>query len=430
MDFNDRLTCHRAIQTRDARFDGHLFIGVTSTGIYCRPICPARTPRVENCRFYPSAAAAQQDGFRPCLRCRPESAPGGGTWCGSGDTVSRALALLAESGPYDEPALAAIAARLDISMRQLRRLFQQHLGASPVSVLQTRRILVAKQLLHETRLPMTAVAMAAGFGSVRRFNETFQALFQRPPSALRGRATVTPAGAGEEIVLRLRYRPPYDWPAMLQALPALPGVACVEQGEYRRGVRAGSLRVSHDAARHNLNVGLRLDDIRLLTENLARVARAFDTATDIAVINAHLAADPLLAPLVAARPGLRPPGHWDAFEQAVLALLPPDAVVALLDLCAPPLPQALRLPGVTRQFPGAADVLAADLATLPVAPAQRDALLAIARTTGHAAPPDDSDAFACDDSRLAARSIAWQPWRAYAARHLQSQRTVHHEETT
>lgn len=427
MDFNDRITCHRAIQSRDARFDGRLFIGVTSTGIYCRPICPARTPRVENCRFYPSAAAAQQDGFRPCLRCRPESAPGGGTWRGSSETVTRALALLAESGPYDEPALGTIAARLGVSMRQLRRLFQQHLGASPVSVLQTRRILVAKQLIHETRLPMTAVAMAAGFGSVRRFNETFQAMYRRPPSMLR-RRTAAPEGMEEEIVLRLRFHPPYDWAGMLAAHAALPGVSCVDGGEYRRAIRSGSVRVWHDAPRHNLNVGLRLDDIRMLPETLSRVARAFDTAADIAAINAHLATDPLLAPLVDARPGLRPAGAWETFEAAVLALLPPGAVAALLDLCAPPLPAALRLPGVTRLFPDAACVLAADLSTLPVTPCQRTALLALA----HAAPalPDASDAFDSADPALVARSVAWRPWRAYAARHLHLADTHPNEETS
>ena len=427
MDFNDRITCHRAIESRDARFDGHLFIGVTSTGIYCRPICPARTPRVENCRFYPSAAAAQQDGFRPCLRCRPESAPGGGTWRGSSETVSRALALLAESGPYDEPALGTIAARLGVSMRQLRRLFQQHLGASPVSVLQTRRILVAKQLIHETRLPMTAVAMAAGFGSVRRFNETFQAMYRRPPSMLR-RRTAAPEGTEEEIVLRLRYHPPYDWAGMLAAHAALPGVSCVSGGEYRRGIRSGSVRVWHDAPRHNLNVGLRLDDIRMLPETLSRVARAFDTAADIAAINAHLATDPLLAPLVAARPGLRPAGAWDTFEAAVLALLPAGAIAALLDLCAPSLPSALQLPGVTRLFPGAACVLAADLSTLPVTPHQRTALRALAQDTQGL--PEASDAFDCADPALAARSAAWRPWRAYAARHLHSAHTHPNEETS
>ncbi|WUR15028.1 Ada metal-binding domain-containing protein [[Empedobacter] haloabium] len=452
MDLTDRISCHRAVQTRDARFDGRFFVGVTSTGIYCRPICPARTPKLENCRFYPSAAAAQQSGFRPCLRCRPESAPGDGAWLGSSATVARALALLADRGQHDEPALTAIAARLEVSMRQLRRLFQQHLGASPVAVLQTRRILVAKQLIHETSLPMTAVAMAAGFGSIRRFNETFQALYGRPPSALRGRAATAADSAGE-IVLRLRYRPPYDWPALLAALPALPGVAVTAAGEYRRSLRCatghGTVRVWHEPARHNLHVGLRLDDIRTLPDTLARVARTFDTAADSAAIDAHLAADPLLAPLVAARPGLRVPGPWDPFEAAVLALLPPAAVPDLLARCADALAPALQGPGLTQLFPSAARIAATDLTALPApaervralqvlahaverdpaflppgpvpAAAQLGALLgidpALARLIA-AAIGTGTDAFACAEPPLAARSEAWQPWCAYAARHL------------
>lgn len=452
MDLTDRFSCHRAVQARDARFDGRFFVGVTSTGIYCRPICPARTPKLENCRFYPSAAAAQQSGFRPCLRCRPESAPGGGTWRGSSDTVARALALLGESGQHDEPALAAVAARLDVSMRQLRRLFQQHLGASPVAVLQTRRILVAKQLIHETRLPMTAVAMAAGFGSIRRFNETFQAMYGRPPSALRGRSAGQ-ADSAAEIVLRLRYRPPYDWPVLLAQCPVLPGIANVAGAEYRRAVRigtaSGTVRVWHEPARHNLHVGLRLDDIRMLADTLARVAQACDTAADIAAIDAHLAADPLLAPLVAARPGLRVPGPWDPFEAAVLALLPSEAVPALLALCAEPLAPALQLPGATHLFPTPATVASAALAHLPATPQRIEALRALAHAmardptflhpgsgpagarlaalpgfdaalTGRVATAiaTDGDAFCCADPALAARSTAWQPWRGYAARHL------------
>src|SRR6266849_4226508 len=169
MDMDDDA-CYRVLQTRDARFEGRLFVAVRTTGLYCRPICPARTPKRENCSFYPSAAAAQEAGFRPCLRCRPETAPDTGAWRGTSNTVSRALALI-ELGALDE--------------RQLRRLCRQHLGASPVAIAQTRRVLLAKQLIHETCLPMTEIAFAAGFGSLRRFNETCLALFGRAPCALR-----------------------------------------------------------------------------------------------------------------------------------------------------------------------------------------------------------------------------------------------------
>src|ERR671924_2038052 len=183
----DHDACYRALMTRDARFDGKLFTGVKTTGIYCRPICPARTPKRENVRFFASAAAAQEAGFRPCLRCRPEISPDLGSWRGTSNTVSRALTLI-EAGALDSGSLEALAERLGIGERQLRRLFQQHLGASPIAVAQTRRVLLAKQLIHDTRLPMAEIAMAAGFGSIRRFNETFQQLFKRPPSALRRKA--------------------------------------------------------------------------------------------------------------------------------------------------------------------------------------------------------------------------------------------------
>src|SRR4051812_39660935 len=195
----DPQVCYRALRTRDARFDGRLFVGVTSTGIYCRPVCPARPAKLENCRFYPSAAAAQEAGFRPCLRCRPETAPEVGSWRGTSNTVSRGLTLIAE-GELDgeEASVDGLAERLGIGARQLRRLFKQHLGASPVAVAQTRRVLFAKQLIHDTRLPMAEIALAAGFGSVRRFNETFHDLYQRPPASLRRKSVgALPPGSME-----------------------------------------------------------------------------------------------------------------------------------------------------------------------------------------------------------------------------------------
>ena len=180
----DSDACYRALMTRDSRFDGRLFVGVKTTGIYCRPICPARTPKRENVTFFATATAAQAAGFRPCLRCRPESSPDLAAWRGTSNTVSRALALI-ETGALDEGDVEGLATRLGVGERQLRRLFRRHLGASPISVAQTRRVLLAKQLIHQTRLPMTEVALASGFGSVRRFNETFQRLYDRPPARLR-----------------------------------------------------------------------------------------------------------------------------------------------------------------------------------------------------------------------------------------------------
>src|SRR5579863_3280003 len=206
MDLDDDA-CYRAIATRDARFDGRLFIAVRTTGIYCRPICPARTPKRGNVTFYPTASAAQEAGYRPCLRCRPESSPDLAAWRGTSNTVSRALALIAE-GALDGEAIDTLAERLGVGERQMRRLFRQHLGASPIAVAQTRRILLAKQLIHETHLPMTEIAFASGFGSIRRFNETFLELFGRPPGALRrlGGPDVAAAEQGEFSLL-LRYKP-------------------------------------------------------------------------------------------------------------------------------------------------------------------------------------------------------------------------------
>ena len=235
----DRIACYRAISTRDARFDGRLFVGVKTTGIYCRPICPARTPNFANVSFYPSAAAAQQAGFRPCLRCRPETSPDLAFWRGTTNTVSRALALI-EAGGLDEADVEGLANRLGVGARQLRRLFRQHVGASPVAVAQTRRVLLAKQLIHETSLPMAEVAMASGFNSVRRFNETFLQLFGRSPATLRRIRDKTRREAGA-LSVRLAYRPPYDWDAIVSFLAAraIPGVEVVSDNIYRRTIAIG-----------------------------------------------------------------------------------------------------------------------------------------------------------------------------------------------
>ena len=340
MDPLDPEISYRALQTRDARFDGRLFVGVVSTGIYCRPICPARTPKLANCRFYASAAAAQEAGFRPCLRCRPEIAPDLAFWRGTANTVSRALALIADGAldddaPGDKGAgVEALAARLGVGGRQLRRLFQRHLGASPVAVAQTRRVLFAKQLLHDTRLPMAEVALAAGFGSVRRFNETFRSLFRRPPSALRGalrRKAGADTSARDGVTLRLAYRPPYDWPGMLAALAAraAPGTEWIEDGVWHRRIdldgNTGTVAVAHLPERNSVAVTIRFPEVKALPVLVAKVRRVFDLGADIATIGSHLARDPQLAPLIARRPGLRAPGDWEC-----------DSPVATVDERSPP----------------------------------------------------------------------------------------------
>lgn len=317
MELHDRRTYYRAFQSHDSRFDGRVFVGVTSTGIYCRPICPARMPRFENCRFFASAAAAQDAGFRPCLRCRPEIAPDLAFWRGTANTVSRALALIADGSlDGDETDVETLAERLGVGGRQLRRLFQRHLGASPIAVAQTRRVLFAKQLLHDTHLPMVEVALASGFGSVRRFNETFRDLFGRPPSSLR-RKGGSDNSARDGVTLRLAYRPPYDWPGILAALAAraVPETEWIEGDTWHRHIELdgerGTVAVSHLGNRDSVLVTIRFPSVKALPAIVARVRRVFDLGADIVTIDSHLARDPKLAPLIRKRPGLRAPGDWE-----------------------------------------------------------------------------------------------------------------------
>ena len=315
-DMLDQEACYRAALTRDARFDGRFFGCVKTTGIYCRPVCPARTPNRQNMIFVVTAAAAEEAGFRACLRCRPETAPDMGAWRGTSNTVSRALSLI-EQGALDEGDVDALAGRLGVGERQLRRLFRQHLGAAPVSVAQTRRVLLAKALIQESDLSMAQVALASGFGSVRRFNETFQALYGRAPSELRRRRDRVSDGG---VKLSLSYRPPYAWEAMLEAL--------VARGDRVTGrVWSRDLALSVDGATGTvtatpgqpgrLDVRVEASDLKALPGVLARVRRVFDLSADPEAIARDLSADAVLRPLVEARPGLRLPGDWvDAGEDA------------------------------------------------------------------------------------------------------------------
>ena len=479
----DPEACYRALATRDARFDGRLFIAVTSTGIYCRPICPTRTPKRENLVFYPSAAAAQEAGFRPCLRCRPESAPDIGVWRGTSNTVSRALALI-EKGGLDGADVEALAERLGVGERQLRRLFRRHLGASPIAVAQTRRVLLAKHLIHETRLPMSEVALAAGFGSIRRFNETFQQLFGRPPSTLRraGVAGTPRSGPAGEVAILLPYRPPYDWPAMLAFLRAraIPGVETVSRDGYARTIEIGGAHGTvavRPTARNALRATIQFPQLSALPTIVARLRRVFDLVADPEVIGAHLAEDPALAPLVAARPGLRVAGAWDGFELAVRALLGQQITVTaavglagkLVATYGKPLTGAAsEFDGLTHVFPGPERLAEDDLSTLGLTRARAAALGSLARAV--IADPElfgprrsleeaivklralpgigewtaqyiamremrEPDAFPAADlglmramadrkgrrpspGALLARAERWRPWRAYAAQHL------------
>ena len=384
----DHDACYRAIATRDARFDGRLFIGVKTTGIYCRPVCPARTPKRENVKFYASAAAAQEAGFRPCLRCRPETAPDLAVWRGTSNTVSRALALI-EMGALDEADVEALADRLGVGERQLRRLFHQHIGASPVTVAQTRRVLLAKQLIHETNLPMTEVALASGFGSLRRFNETFLALYDRPPSKLRRAASVPARRPGDAVEILLRYRPPYDWPAMLSFLTvrSIPGVEHVGDDIYSRTIEIagaqGTVSVA-PASGNALKATIRFPKLSALPAIIARLRRVFDLAADPVTIGAHLAEDTSLASLVAARPGLRVPGAWDGFELAVRAVLGQQitvtAAIGLAGKLVAKYGEPLTTPSgkLTHLFPRPERLANADIAKLGMPRSRGKALAALA----------------------------------------------------
>ena len=319
----DRTTCYRALRTRDRRFDGRFFTAVKSTGVYCRPICPAPTPKLENCTFLPSAAAARELGYRPCLRCRPESSPGTPAWLGSSATVSRALRLIGE-GALDRAPIEALAERLGVGGRQLRRLFRRHLGATPVAVAQTRRLQFAKKLIDETRLPFAAVAAAAGFSSVRRFNDVIRSSYARTPGELRRSGRSRP---GSDLVLRLPYRPPLDWRALVGFLAprAIPGVESVSPRAYRRSIAIeaarGWLEVRHAPDQHQLLAHLHLPDPAGLIEVSERVRRIFDLAADPEPIREQLRGDAVLRPLLRRHPGVRVPGGWDGFELAVRAIL-------------------------------------------------------------------------------------------------------------
>ena len=486
MKFADAV-CYRAVLARDARYDGRFFTCVRTTGIYCRPICPARPPKLANCTFVPSAAAAQEAGYRPCLRCRPESSPNLDAWRGTSATVSRALKLI-EAGALDESDIDSLAARLEIGARQLRRLFRRHLGAAPITVAQTRRVLLAKQLIHQTQLGMTEVALASGFGSLRRFNETFQRLYRRPPSELRRRADGKSPVSG--ISLLLPYRPPYDWPCMLRFLAdrAIAGLESVSPDAYARvieiGKKVGSIHVTHAPEESALRVILRFPQLDALPSIIARTRRLFDLGAEPLAIAAALQSDPVLGPLVRARPGLRVPGAWEAFEIAVRAVLGQQITVKeatrlggrLVAMLGEQVAETVGQPGLTRAFPRPESLTVAALAGLGVPRARRECIAAVAAAT--IATPDlfdpcrdlnvavarlreisgvgewtaqyiamrglaESDAFLASDvgvlrslaihgrrpsvTGILARAESWRPWRAYAVLHLwmgEAQRAV------
>jgi len=416
----DRARCYQAILSRDRRFDGRFFTGVVTTGIYCRPVCPVKPPKFENMKFYACAAAAEAAGFRPCKRCRPETAPGTPAWAGTSAVVSRAMRLIGEGG-LDSGDLEGFAARLGIGDRQLRRLFAQHLGASPSDVARARRVHFARTLLDQTDLAISEVALSAGFASIRQFNHALKATFKDTPTALRGRRGTSralrdcdPAGS---ILVRLPYRPPLAWDAMLGFLShrAIPGVESIENGAYRRSVEAGGTAgvieirpgslagsggtssskeaaqqsprapaarqsprapAAHDAA--HLVMRVELSHCHDLIGVVERARRIFDLSADSSCIAEHLGRSTPLKPLVDALPGLRVPGAWDGFELAVRAILGQQVTVQGATTLAGRLVRefgtALANPSgsLTHLFPRPGDLAEADLGRigLPRARAQ------------------------------------------------------------
>jgi AraC family transcriptional regulator of adaptative response / DNA-3-methyladenine glycosylase II len=318
--------CSRARLSRDPRFDGKFYIGVLGSRVYCRPICPAPTAKEKNCRYFPTAAAAAEAGFRPCLRCRPESCPGTPAWQGTSTTVSRAMRLIGESG-LEDGGVESLAERLGVGSRHLRRLFVRHLGATPIAVAQTRRLHFAKKLIDETELPMHEVAVASGFGSVRRFNAGIVKVYHRTPSQIRRLARKTGLRSGDQYQFRLNFRPPYHWQAMLDFLAprATPGIEVVADSVYRRTISLngidGYFEVSLDSAQDALLVRIDFPDPRALFAVVERIRAMFDLNADWSSIAKTLRADRMLGPSVKAEPGVRVPGCWNGFELAVRAIL-------------------------------------------------------------------------------------------------------------
>ncbi|QIN85063.1 helix-turn-helix domain-containing protein [Rubrobacter tropicus] len=363
-DFDSR---YRAVSSRDERFDGWFIVAVTSTGIYCRPSCPAVTPKRKNVRFYPTAGAAQYAGFRACKRCLPDAVPGSPEWDVRADAAARAMRLISD-GVVDREGVSGLAGRLGYTERHLHRLLVAELGAGPLALARTRRAHTARLLLESTGLPITQVAFAAGFSSIRQFNETVRAVFAATPGELRRagrRGGVSEGMERGEIHLRLPYREPLDIGGLLDFLGAraVPGIESYEGGVYRRTLRLphGAGTVALSAGEGRIRCVLRLEDLRDLGAAVQRCRRLLDLDADPVAVDGAFAADPILGPLVAGRPGLRTPGGTDAEELAARAVLGQQVSVAgartlagrLVRNCGDGLPVSLQDPAetLTHLFP-------------------------------------------------------------------------------
>jgi AraC family transcriptional regulator of adaptative response / DNA-3-methyladenine glycosylase II len=479
---HDHARLYRALGARDPRFDGLFFVCVTSTKIYCRPICPAKTPRQANTRFYATAQEAEQAGFRPCLRCRPELAPGSAP-VDDARRVAELIVQRLEDGQLDGGGgLEAIAEQFELSSRQVRRIVQSELGVPPIQLLLTRRLLLAKQLLTETRLPITEVAFASGFSSLRRFNDAFVGRYRMSPTRLRRRAVDgnDPAGDGATSTLMLAYRPPYDWAGMLAFLSArtLTGIEHVTATTYARTVQIGSARgwvsVTQSRKKHALVVQFPHTLTPVLPALLRRLRALFDLDARPDVIAAHLGRDGRLKPAVRANPGLRVPGAFNGFELGLRAILGQQVTVKAATTIACRFVETFGerivtpIPELNRLSPLPARVAAASVDTIAphgIVAVRCRSLIALAKGQGSAdlcldggvhRDPDDSirrlaeipgigqwtahyiamralrwpDAFPKEDIAVRkklggvtakeadALSQAWRPWRSYAVMHL------------
>jgi len=469
----DWQVCSRARLSRDPRFDGKFFIGVVGSGVYCRSICPAPTAKEKNVRYFATAAAAAEAGFRPCLRCRPECSPGTPAWLGTSNTVSRALRLIGESG-LEDGGVEVLAARLGVGSRHLRRLFLKHLGATPTAVAHTRRLHFAKKLIDETSLPMTQIALASGFGCVRRFNDGIRKVYHRTPTQIRRLARQTKVQPENQYLFRLRFRPPYNWKGMLAFLAAraTPGVEVVEGGCYRRSISLngnyGYFEISLDVANNALAARVQFGDPRSLFFITERIRSMFDLNADWAAIVQTLKTDPLLAVRLEAEPGLRVPGCWNGFELAVRAILGQQVSVkgatTLAGRLVKTFGQAFSAAGgITHVFPQPRTLVDANFAGVGLPGARAETIRALARAVcdgrlnfdGVVDSSDflarlgeipgigkwtaqyvamralgEPDAFPSSDlgllralsltstRDLERRAEAWRPWRAYAAVYL------------
>ena len=468
--FPDARQCYRALRAHDARFDGRFFVGVATTGIYCRPVCTARTPREENCRFFPSAAAAEAGGFRPCLRCRPELAPG---FAGvdANRRLARAAARAIEDSPDTEEGLPGLAERLGVTDRHLRRVFREELGVSPVAYAQTQRLLLAKHLLTDTQLPVLDVALASGFSSLRRFNDLFRTRYRMTPGDLRRSAPVR--GPADRLDFELAFRPPYDWDAMRQFLArrAVPGVEAVDARRYLRtidlgaGGAAGWIAVARSPRRAALKVALSASLARAVPTVLARVKHLFDLSCRPDEV------DGALGEFARGRPGLRLPGAADGFEVAVRAILGQQVTVRAATTLAGRFakrfgtPMDTPFPALALACPRPAAIAAVepgDIAALGIIASRARAIVALARAveSGALALEPDADVTATvalleslpgvgpwTAQYIAMRALAWpdafphpdvavikalglkpaaalreaerwRPWRSYAVLHL------------